>query len=60
MRTSRCDFRRAPHGGGLCRRRSTLEERSVNDLVDKQLKQYAENLKRFGAEEAKKEEKDKT
>jgi len=37
----------------------TFEAGSLNDLVDKQLKQYAENLKRFGAEEAKREEKDK-
>jgi predicted ATP-dependent protease len=39
----------------------TFEEGSVNYLVDKQLRQYAENLKRFGAaEEAKKEEKEKS
>ncbi|KPL00970.1 MAG: ATP-dependent protease [candidate division Zixibacteria bacterium SM23_73_3] len=35
----------------------TFEEGSVNFLVDKQLRQYAEDLKRFGAEEARKEEK---
>jgi lon-related putative ATP-dependent protease len=36
-------------------------EGSVNHLVDKQLKEYAENLKSFGAtEEAKKEEKEKS
>lgn len=38
----------------------TFEKGSVNDLADKQLKQYAENLRKFGAEEAKKEEKDKS
>ncbi len=39
----------------------TYQEGSVNFLVDKQLKQYAENLKAFGAtEEAKKEEKGKS
>jgi len=35
----------------------TFEEGSINDLVDKQLKEYAENLRKFGAEEARKEEK---
>jgi lon-related putative ATP-dependent protease len=45
---------------GERREDGTFEEGSVNDLVDKQLKQYAENLKKFGAEEAKKEEKDKS
>ncbi len=39
----------------------TFEEGSVNYLVDKQLKEYAENLKAFGAgEEAKKEEREKS
>ncbi len=33
----------------------TFEEESVNDLVDKQLKEYAESWKSFGAEEARKE-----
>jgi lon-related putative ATP-dependent protease len=35
----------------------TFEEGSVNDLVNKQLRQYAESWKSFGAEEARKEEK---
>ncbi|MCK4403494.1 MAG: AAA family ATPase [candidate division Zixibacteria bacterium] len=34
----------------------TFEKGSVNDLVDKQLRQYAESWKSFGAEEARKEE----
>ncbi|MGB2768796.1 MAG: ATP-binding protein [Candidatus Zixiibacteriota bacterium] len=38
----------------------TFEDKSVNDLVDRQLKKYAEDLRKFGAEEAKKEEKDKS
>ena len=38
----------------------TFEEKSINDLVDRQLKKYAEDLRKFGAEEAKKEEKDKS
>jgi lon-related putative ATP-dependent protease len=39
----------------------TFEEGTVNYLVDKQLKEYAENLKAFGApEEAKKEEREKS
>jgi ATP-dependent Lon protease len=38
----------------------TFEEGSVNDLVDKQLKKYAEDLRKFGAEEARKEEKNKS
>jgi predicted ATP-dependent protease len=37
----------------------TFEEGSINFLVDKQLKEYAENLKKFGAEEERKEEKGK-
>ncbi len=38
----------------------TFEEGTVNYLVDKQLREYAENLKRFGAEEEHREEKEKT
>ena len=37
----------------------TFQEESVNYLMDKQLRQYAENLRKFGAEEVKKEEKEK-
>jgi lon-related putative ATP-dependent protease len=37
-----------------------FEEGTLNYLVDKQLKEYAENLRRFGRYEAQKEEKDKS
>jgi len=38
----------------------TFEEGSINDLVDRQLKEYAENLRKFGVEEVRKEEKGKS
>jgi lon-related putative ATP-dependent protease len=38
----------------------TFEEETVNYLVDKQLKEYAENLRRFGRDEMQKVEKDKS
>jgi predicted ATP-dependent protease len=38
----------------------TFDEGTVNYLVDKQLKEYAENLRRFGRDEAKEKEKNKS
>jgi lon-related putative ATP-dependent protease len=45
---------------GEIREDGTFDEETVNYLVDKQLKEYAENLRRFGRDETQKEEKKKS